>query len=91
MAKMFYTLEEVCEKLGKSEEEVKNMASSGQLQEFRDRDKLMFKVDQIDLRHVHHGCGALQHRCARVAVAARCRAAHVPDLRHLAAAAAGAP
>ena len=49
MAKMFYTLEEVCEKLGKSEEEVKNMASSGQLQEFRDRDKLMFKVDQIDL------------------------------------------
>lgn len=49
MAKMFYTLEEVCEKLGKSEEEIRNMASSGQLQEFRDRDKLMFKVDQIDL------------------------------------------
>jgi hypothetical protein len=40
MAKMFYTLEEVCEVLGKSE---------GQIQEFRDRDKLMFKVDQIDL------------------------------------------
>ncbi len=49
MAKMFYTLEEVCEKLGKSEDEVKEMASSGQVQEFRDRDKLMFKVDQIDL------------------------------------------
>jgi len=49
MAKMFYTLEEVCEKLGKSEDEVKEMAKSGQIQEFRDRDKLMFKVDQIDL------------------------------------------
>jgi len=49
MAKMFYTLEEVCEKLGKSEDEVREMASSGQLQEFRDRDRLMFKVEQIDL------------------------------------------
>ncbi len=49
MAKMFYTLEEVCLKLGKTEEEVKEMARSGQVQEFRDRDKLMFKVDQIDL------------------------------------------
>lgn len=49
MAKMFYTLDEVCDKLGKSEDEVKEMARSGQIQEFRDRDKLMFKVDQIDL------------------------------------------
>ncbi|MHC4990782.1 MAG: helix-turn-helix domain-containing protein [Planctomycetota bacterium] len=49
MAKMFYTLEEVCEKLGKSEEDIKEMARSGQIQEFRDREKLMFKVDQIDL------------------------------------------
>jgi hypothetical protein len=49
MAKMFYTLEEVCQKLGKSEDEVKEMASSGQIQEFRDRDRLMFKVEQIDL------------------------------------------
>jgi len=49
MAKMFYTLEEVCRKLGKSEDEVREMVTSGQIQEFRDRDKLMFKVDQIDL------------------------------------------
>ncbi len=49
MAKMFYTIEEVAEKLGKSEDEIKEMAKSGQIQEFRDRDKLMFKVDQIDL------------------------------------------
>jgi hypothetical protein len=49
MAKMFYTLEEVAQKLNKSEDEIKDMATSGQIQEFRDRDKLMFKVEQIDL------------------------------------------
>jgi hypothetical protein len=49
MGKMFYTLNEAASKLGKSEEEVKKMVSSGQLQEFRDRDALMFKVDQVDL------------------------------------------
>lgn len=49
MAKMFYTLEEAAQKLGKSEDDVRKMATSGQIQEFRDRDKLMFKVDQIDL------------------------------------------
>jgi len=49
MAKMFYTLDEVCQKLGKTEDEVREMATSGQIQEFRDRDKLMFKVEQIDL------------------------------------------
>lgn len=49
MAKMFYTLEEVCSKLEKSEDDVREMVSSGQLQEFRDRDRLMFKVEQIDL------------------------------------------
>lgn len=49
MAKMFYTLDEASTKLGMTEEEVQNLAESGQLQEFRDRDKLMFKVDQVDL------------------------------------------
>ncbi|MBT8486568.1 MAG: helix-turn-helix domain-containing protein [Phycisphaerales bacterium] len=49
MAKMFYTLEEVAEKLGKTEDEVREMAAGGQIQEFRDRDKLMFKVEQINL------------------------------------------
>jgi len=46
---MFYTAEEVAEKLDKSVEEVLEMAKKGQIQEFRDRDKVMFKVDQIDL------------------------------------------
>lgn len=49
MAKMFYTLDEAAEKLGKSADEVRQMAESGQLQEFRDRDKLMFKREQVDL------------------------------------------
>jgi hypothetical protein len=49
MAKLFYTLEEAAAKLKKSEADVKALVSSGQLQEFRDRDKLMFKVDQVNL------------------------------------------
>ena len=49
MEKMFYTLEETAQKLGKSTEEVREMAKSGQLQEFRDRDKLMFKREHVDL------------------------------------------
>ena len=49
MAKMFYTAEEAAEKLGKSVSDLNELASSGQIQEFRDKDKVMFKVDQIDL------------------------------------------
>ena len=49
MAKMFYNLEEAASKLGKSEAEVRAMASKGQLTEFRDGDKLIFKVDQVNL------------------------------------------
>ncbi len=49
MAKMFYTVEEAAAKLGKSVEVVRELAASGQLQEFRDRDKLVFKREQVDL------------------------------------------
>ncbi len=49
MAKMFYSLEEAANKLNVSESEVRNMVSSGQIQEFRDGEKLLFKVEQIDL------------------------------------------
>ena len=49
MDKMFYTLQEVCEKLGKTEDEVREMVSSGQLQEFRDKEELVFRVEQINL------------------------------------------
>ncbi len=49
MAKMFYSLEEAATKLNMDTDEVQALAESGQLQEFRDRDKLMFKVEQVDL------------------------------------------
>lgn len=49
MAKMFYTIDEAAERLGKSADEVQQMADSGQLQEFRDGDRLMFKKEQVDL------------------------------------------
>jgi len=49
MAKMFYTLNEVCEKLGKTEDEVKAMVVSQEIEEFRDGDNLVFKVEQIEL------------------------------------------
>jgi excisionase family DNA binding protein len=49
MAKLFYTLEEACEKLGKSVDDVKEMAQSGQLDEMRDGESLMFKRQQVDL------------------------------------------
>ena len=48
MAKMFYTLEEASEKLGLDADAVKEMATEGKLQQFRDRDKLMFKREQVD-------------------------------------------
>ena len=49
MAKLFYTLEETCERLGKTEQEVRDMSSSGQLEEMRDGDQILFKRQQIDL------------------------------------------
>jgi len=49
MAKMFYTAEEAAQKLSMSADKVREMAASGQLQEFRDRDKLVFKREQVDM------------------------------------------
>ena len=49
MAKMFYSLEEAAAKLNVSEDEIREMVSSGRIQEFRDGEKLLFKVEQIDL------------------------------------------
>lgn len=48
MAGMFYTLIEVAEKLGKSEDQVRQMVQDGQLREFRDGPKLLFKKDEVD-------------------------------------------
>ena len=49
MAKMFYTLDEAANRLNKSPDEIRAMAESNQLSEFRDGDKLIYKVDQVDL------------------------------------------
>ncbi|MBX3386960.1 MAG: hypothetical protein KF768_10345 [Phycisphaeraceae bacterium] len=49
MAKMFYSLEEAAERLSKSTQEVEQLVQSGKLQEFRDRDRLVFKKDQVDM------------------------------------------
>ncbi|MBX3379962.1 MAG: hypothetical protein KF805_07690 [Phycisphaeraceae bacterium] len=49
MAKMFYSLDEAAQKLKVSPEDVKEMADKRQLEVFRDRDRLMFKVEQVDL------------------------------------------
>ena len=49
MAKLFYTLEEACGKLGKTEQEIRDMSKSGQLEEIRDGDQILFKRQQIDL------------------------------------------
>lgn len=48
MAKMFYTIEETANKLGVAESRVRWLAENGHLQQFRDRDALMFKREQVD-------------------------------------------
>jgi excisionase family DNA binding protein len=47
MAGMFYSIQEVAEKLGKSEDEVRQLVKTGQLREFRDGPNLLFKVDEV--------------------------------------------
>lgn len=47
MAKPFYTLEEVCDVLKKSQDEVKDLVRVGKLREFRDAGKVFFKSDDV--------------------------------------------
>ena len=46
MAKMFYSLEEAAAKLGRSTQEVSAMAERKELEVFRDRDRIMLKVEE---------------------------------------------
>ncbi len=48
MAKIFYTLDEAAEKLGRTSDEIKELVQSGQLREFRDGGKTNYKVDEVD-------------------------------------------
>ena len=48
MAGMFYSQQEAAEKLGMTEEEVKQLAAEGKLREFRDGANVMFKIDEVE-------------------------------------------
>jgi len=48
MAKMFYSMDEVQDKLGRSTEDIRGLVQDGILREFWDGPKLMFKVDEVD-------------------------------------------
>lgn len=47
MAKAFYSMEEVCELLRKSQNDVKKLVQSGALREFRDAGKIFFKAEDV--------------------------------------------
>ncbi|MEM1071570.1 MAG: hypothetical protein AAGB48_01450 [Planctomycetota bacterium] len=49
MAKMFYSLDEAAQALGKTPAEIRAMVESGELQEFRSGDDLVVKREQVDL------------------------------------------
>lgn len=46
--KPFYSMEEVCERLGKSADQVKALVRDGVLREFRDAGKIFFKADDVE-------------------------------------------
>lgn len=48
MAGMFYTLQEVIEKLGKAEAEIRGLVKEGKLREFRDGAKQLYKIEDVD-------------------------------------------
>lgn len=48
MAKLFYTLEEAAQRLRKTPDEIMAMARSGQLQELKDKDQILFRRAAID-------------------------------------------
>lgn len=45
---MFYTLQEVAQALGKTDEQVQKLIDNGKLREFRDGAKLLFKVEEVE-------------------------------------------
>lgn len=48
MAKRFYSMDEVCNALGKNAEEVKGLVRDGSLREFRDAGKVFFNSDDVE-------------------------------------------
>ncbi len=47
-SKPFFSMDEVCARLGKTADEVKALVRDGQLREFRDAGKIFFKADDIN-------------------------------------------
>lgn len=48
MAQNFYSLEEACEKLRMTEDQIKELVRNAQLREFRDAGKVNYKVEDVD-------------------------------------------
>ena len=48
MAKPFYSMEEICQTLGKSPDEIRQLVRDGVLREFRDAGKIFFKAEDVD-------------------------------------------
>lgn len=49
MAKVFYELDEAAQRLGKDVGDVRAMAERNEIDEYRDGDRILYKVEQIDL------------------------------------------
>ena len=48
MAGMFYSIEEVAQKLNKTEDQVSELVQSGRLREFRDGSNVLFKINEVE-------------------------------------------
>ncbi len=48
MAKMFYSAAEAAQKIGRSEDQLKDLVREGKLREFRDAGKVNYKVEDVD-------------------------------------------
>ena len=48
MAGMFYTIQEVATKLGKTEDQVKQLVQDKKLHEFHDGTTILFRVDEVE-------------------------------------------
>ena len=59
MAKGFFTLQEAMERLGKNEQEIRNLVREGQLREFRDGGNVLYKEEDV-ASIASGGTGALE-------------------------------
>ena len=48
MAGMFYSLKEAAQRLGVTEDQVKQLAKENKLREFRDGSNLLFKIEEVN-------------------------------------------